>query len=425
MKIQEILKEYKDIEYKLTVRKTLCAESFYVKKKLEMNRAVDVTHTFLTVYKVFEENGVKFRGSAVGKIHATATEKEIKQTIEQLTFAASFVKNRWYPLAPPAKTKTEITKINGETLFTTLEKLRETVFSQDNHKNGFLSFSEYFVKRHEIRIINSLGLDVSYTVNEIYSETAVTWKEEKEVEVFGSFVLSPESADTIGDRVKRLFEVAEKKPKAAPTSAFSGNVLLGGEALSTFFGYYTANANAMMVFVKQSQFKCGESVQGENITGDKISITLDPALPGSAYSAPFDADGVRLEKTEIMKDGKLLCYHGNLMGSEYLGIPATGNIRNLVVSGGTHTEKELKTEPYLEIIALSDFQVSPASGDFGSEIRLAYYFDGKTVLPVTGGSISGNINDVQETIKMTKEAAQFNEFAGPKLISLKNVTVSG
>ena len=85
----------------------------------------------------------------------------------------------------------------------------------------------------------------------------------------------------------------------------------------------------------------------------------------------------------------------------------------------------MKSEAYLELAAFSHFQMNPMTGNFAGEIRLGWYYDGKTRIPVTGGSISGNIREVQENMYLSKELQQDNNFIGPKTIQLYNVTVVG
>ena len=85
----------------------------------------------------------------------------------------------------------------------------------------------------------------------------------------------------------------------------------------------------------------------------------------------------------------------------------------------------MKQRPYLELLAFSDFQMDPLNGDFGGEIRLGRYFDGKGTTFVTGGSISGNIREVQTEMILSKELQRENHFGGPQTIQLSNVAVSG
>jgi len=56
----------------------------------------------------------------------------------------------------------------------------------------------------------------------------------------------------------------------------------------------------------------------------------------------------------------------------------------------------MKKEPYLYVVSFSDFSMDSLSGYFGGEIRLAYLFDGEKVTPVTGGSVSGNLLELQK-----------------------------
>lgn len=87
--------------------------------------------------------------------------------------------------------------------------------------------------------------------------------------------------------------------------------------------------------------------------------------------------------------------------------------------------KELKMEPHIEAAAFSDFSVDTITGDFCGEIRLAWFYDGDKTVPVSGGSISGNIKELQKELYLSKERYKDNNFEGPKAIKLVNVTVSG
>ena len=49
----------------------------------------------------------------------------------------------------------------------------------------------------------------------------------------------------------------------------------------------------------------------------------------------------------------------------------------------------------------------------------------RNIIPVTGGSISGNINELQNELFLSKELQKDNKFEGPKVIKLLNVTVAG
>ena len=166
-------------------------------------------------------------------------------------------------------------------------------------------------------------------------------------------------------------------------------------------------------------------IQGEDVNGDLITMTLNPFMKNSTFSGSFDGDGFPLEPVTILENGVLKRYIANTRYAHYLNVEPTGNIDNIIVSGGSKTVNDLKKEPYLETAAFSDFTVDDLTGDFCGEIRLAWYFDGENIIPVTGGSISGNINELQNEIFLSKELQKDNNFEGPKVVKLLNVTVAG
>ncbi|MCL2193310.1 MAG: modulator protein, partial [Treponema sp.] len=67
----------------------------------------------------------------------------------------------------------------------------------------------------------------------------------------------------------------------------------------------------------------------------------------------------------------------------------------------------------------------PVTGDFGSEIRLGFYYDGEKTVPVTGGSISGNMPAIQDTLRMSVKERQYNYYRGPETICIRGASISG
>ena len=433
------LEEFSGVEYLIKKSKTRRIENYNIKKQSEMFREVDITELLLTLYVTFtdkDEAGseVKYRGSYNTEIHPGTSAEELRKIIGQGVFAAGFVKNAWYPLVTPespAATVADDVTIDEKKV---LSELQNAFYSSDTHKMGHICYSEFFLTCSDIRIINSSGVDISYKIHNAYIETAVHWRDEKdgEIEVFEEYRFSiptdiTAACEMLKSRVEHLFTVSEKKSQAVPTpQAENINILLTGECLAEFFSYYLTRANAQMVYQQLSTFKEGEQVQGgSGEPGDKLSLELLSMMSGSSHSRLCDDDGMPLSNHKIIEDGKLLKYWGNTRFSSYLGIPPTGAISNMCITGGTAKIEDLKREPYLELVSFSDFQVNPVTGDFISEIRLGFYFDGKKTAPVTGGSITGSITKVQDTMRMSTEQKQYNSYLGPATISITNATISG
>ena len=65
------------------------------------------------------------------------------------------------------------------------------------------------------------------------------------------------------------------------------------------------------------------------------------------------------------------------------------------------------------------------SGFFGGEVRLGIYFDGEKTYPVTGFSISGNINEKKCELTLSKEQISTSSgYEGPKYILVPGMDIA-
>ncbi|MCL2601171.1 MAG: metallopeptidase TldD-related protein, partial [Treponema sp.] len=305
----ETLKTFDGVEFLIRENKTRRLESYNIKRQPEMRRNVETTRLDLILYVVFDEDGKKYRGSFNTEIHPGTSPGELSAKVEQGIYAAGFVRNEYYPLVMPVAAvpvpapEAEVDAVRA------MADLQAAFYADDDHKDGHISYAEFFITHSEVRILNSNGVDVSYVTRNVFVETAVHWRagDGKEIEICESYRMSL-SADTgamLRDRVARLFAVAEKKSIAGPTPQVGDiNILLTGECLAEFFDYYRSCANAEMVYQQLSTFKEGTVVQGP--TGDRLTLTLEPGLEGSSCSRPYDESGLPLDCHTIIRDGTLL-----------------------------------------------------------------------------------------------------------------------
>jgi len=424
--IIKLLKEQKEMSaYSLVCFKVESKEAFFIKDKLDMNRGKNVVKTSLTVYKDFEADGKKYRGSASCKISSQDSEEVLKEKISEALFASSFVKNKWYPLPKPSNdNNVEVESIKTD-LMECLLKMQKTVYSL-KEEGASINSSEFFSNKVDVEIINSEGVDVSYTKASNEAEVITEAKGDEEVELYGYIeqgAVSEDSlAEILAEQLKNTRERAIAK-KATPVDSI--NVILKDSCLPKFFMFYTQQCSASEVYSKKSRAKIGESLQGE-IKGDAINIMLDPERKTSPFSSPYDASGLRLKKVPIMEDGVVKTFHGDTRFAHYLGIEPTGNIQNIDVGAGTLSyDNDMKAKPYFEILMFSDFFMDVTTGNFGGEFRLARYFDGKETHIVTGGSISGNMFKVQGDMYLSKEIIEKGAYRGPKAVLLPNMQIVG
>ena len=449
------LNTFENVEYLIREVEISRVEDYCILKQSEMKREIEVAELHLTLYVTFAEtdgNGqeIRYRGSYNTEIHPGTTAGELRGIIENGVYAAGFVKNPWFPLVVPtegrandaesgsAKQAVHAGEEDAEAgVFDAgkaLRELKDAFYLNDCHENGRLSYGEFFISMKKTRILNSSGVDVSYSTNTAFVETAVHWRNEggSEIEITDSFNFSL-AADTrpacelIENRIAQLFAVAKEKSSAKPTPAVADtNILLTGDCLVEFFDYYRYASHAQFIFQHLSTYKEGQQVQGvAGGEGDRLRLTLEPMMEGSPHSRPYDDDGLPVKSHVIIDDGKLLKYCGDTRFSSYVGVEPTGGIRNIHISGGTASTDDLRREPYLELISFSSFQVHPITGDIVSEIRLGFYFDGEKTVPVTGGSISGNISRVHDTMRMSAEERQYGYYRGPATVCIRGASISG
>ena len=127
----------------------------------------------------------------------------------------------------------------------------------------------------------------------------------------------------------------------------------------------------------------------------------------------------------LMEAGVPLAFTGSRQFSQYLGLENSYIPGNLEVTGGTANAESLREGTCLEVMEFSDFQVDTMTGDIAGEIRLAYLHENGNHIPVSGGSISGNMRDFLGTMRMSRESAQYNSLRIPAVTRLQGVNIAG
>lgn len=429
-KIKQILEDNKNVDGYIIFENTIESnELFFVKKNVDMDRAKMVHNFKVTVYKDIKEDGNEFKGSSSTNIHPTMSDKEIENTINDAVLAAQYVKNPYYPLAKPISEYKimENSNFSKESLPFWMNEITKAIYKNDKYEKGGINSCEVFLSKVYNHIVNSEGIDVDSVSYDCMIEFITTWKEEsEEVELYKCLNFSDLDSEGLSEEVQTMITICKEKAIAKGTPVLEkSSVLLTGDAVKEFFSFYYSKSSAAEVYREASTWKIGDKIQGEEVKGDLITMRLNPFLKNSTLSGSFDEDGLSLEPVTILEKGVLKAYIANVRYAHYLNIKPTGSIKNIIVSGGRKSINDLKREAYLEIAAFSDFTVDKLTGDFCGEIRLAWYFNGDKIVSVTGGSISGNINELQNELFLSKELQKDNNFEGPRVVKLLNVTVAG
>lgn len=423
-RIEKALAESKITSYRINCNKSQSVELFFIKEEKDMLRSTEITEYSVTVYKDFEVNGVKMRGHAVTLIFPDMEDGEISKAINNAYYAASFVKNKFYDLPKP---KTSLCREQKEyNIKEEAFKLADALFAaQTAESESSINSAEIFVVSKSTRIVNSEGIDVEfkkYNFNGEFVTSAMT--EVQDVEIHTSFSYNaPEYAQLTAKVKEALITTKDRAEATVPPAAGKYDIVLSGVNVATILGYYLERTQGGRIYAGYSSYKKGCNLQGETkkITGERLNITLKA-------TQPYSAEGIVMSDRVLAKDGILETIHCGARFAHYLDIEATGDFSAFECAEGSESFDEMKKNA-LYIAVFSDFQMDSFTGQFGGEIRLAYLLeekDGKAqVKKVTGGSVNGNIFEVQNEMVFSKERYKDENYDGPYAIKLKNVSIAG
>jgi predicted Zn-dependent protease len=436
------ISELKISDWRIIKSKLSRQERYFIRNQIEQSRTVDTFVYTLTVYIDNKtESGECTRGEATIAIQPSLTLEELKERIDYAAFAASKSKNPWFDVPGPSQQK-ETISASGFEKITNSEALalaEKALFSSqatrvDNaiqiEKPAQINSLELFLSLEEKEFLNSKGQSFSTREWKGYSEFVVDIQSPLGiVELFDDIEFSepdPERlAKATGERLAQVIDRAKALPlpvvKELP-------VIMRGKEAEELFGWFFDNSTTSMIFMKASTFAVGDNVQSgqaKNLPEDPFDLWAEVSIPGLIHSCAFDADGFPLERTLVIEQGVLKTLIGSLRHADWLNIPRKGALRLFSVSPGAVSLEEMRSQPYLEPLMFSDFRLDTVTGDFGGEIRLAYYFDGKTKIPVTGGSISGSISNLRSTMKRSRERSLGTRSLSPSAILLHGVSITG
>lgn len=408
-------------DYHIVVEDEQSAELFFIKKELDMQRLKKVQTADVSVYHVFEEGDNRFRGVASVQVQDSLTQPEMEKLFADAYYAAGFVKNKYYDLYEGTKVGMVQAKdpFGEKTLNEMVQGFAQALFAEDVYKEVFINSAEIFASRLTVHIRNSRGVDVSYNRSRVQGEFVVQCTSGQDVETYQDFSYNGWNLDAIREKARNTIELTRARARATTAPAAGEyRLILSGGYVNEFMSYYVNRASSFAIYQKYSTFSVGCDVQGGEVSKDRVNMTMKS-------NVPFSDEGIPMKNRELVKDGKLMMIHGGNRFAQYLGIAPTGNFDGYKVEAGNVSIEQMKEQPYLEVVNFSDFQMDWFTGHFGGEIRLAFLYDGKTVTPVTGGSVNGNIFEAQKSLVFSKEMQVEKDFEGPKAVAMDGVSVAG
>lgn len=415
-KILKALDAKKVASYRIIETQTTSYQQFYDLQKLETVRCVDTLEEKVTIYLTSEVEGKKTVGEASFVVSHDEAKANLEKMIDQALYEASFIKNDYYELPKGDKKLSRSYKPLEEKPFVILTKMAKIFFEKANDVARFNAL-ELFFNDETTRIVNSNGVDYKKKTFQI------------EIEAIPSFY-----SDTLKTELYRMFrynEVNYDKVQKDATSAISDvynrgkaiklenvpkcNIILHDQEIGELCYELIDNLNYASVYSKSNLKNIGEK-----LTTNKINISVDSK---NKYDY-FDDDGVRLAKCDVIKDGMVNSYFGSNRFGYYLNMVPTGNLDIISLAKGKKSVESFKKKPYLEIFDMSGIQVDAYQNYLGGEVRLALYFDGEDIIPVSGFSFSADLMESIENMEVSKETNEISYYRGAKYVLIKGATIN-
>ena len=72
---------------------------------------------------------------------------------------------------------------------------------------------------------------------------------------------------------------------------------------------------------------------------------------------------------------------------------------------------------------MSALQVDVYNDYIGGEVRLAYYYDGQKVIPLTDVSISGKLSEALKSMRLSNTTTVRDSYEGPDRALFRNISI--
>ena len=183
-------------------------------------------------------------------------------------------------------------------------------------------------------------------------------------------------------------------------STMKAPVIFANEVATGLFGHLVGAIAGGSVY-RKSTFLLDSL--GKQILPDWLTIEEHPHLLKGLASTPFDSEGVRTERRDIIKDGILTQWLLTSYSARKLGLKSTGHaggIHNWRIAGqGLSFEQMLKEMGTgLVVTELMGQGVSAITGDYSRGAAGFWVENGEIQYPVSGITIAGNLKDMWRNI---------------------------
>lgn len=411
--------------WSLVERHLTSHQQYRIYDRLESQRTACTDVMQVTIHTAEHHNGKQVQGES--SFSVTGGQEVTAEQVALAVTRAKMAANTPYRLPGPEAIATlELADPDiRDTPWQVIDQLTRTLVEGSDPRS--LCAAELFADHQRITVVNSSGFHDSYEATELFTEF-VLLAEDNHASVECHHMARARRLQELdmAAQVARNRQWVDDRLRAElpPTGTYP--VVFGEEALDTLFNTFTAHASGKSRYEGWSRLEEGKPLI-EPLQGEALHLTIDPTLPWRLGSRPFDIEGQANRATTLIDQGRFTQRTAEKRYADYLGIPATGSGGTVVVATGQRTLDDLLADgPVIHAQRFSTFHPSLVTGSFSGELRTAYLHqpDG-AVIPLTKGSLSGNVWDAFANAHYSVEKTTRSGYQGPAGVRLEGITVAG
>jgi len=392
-----------------------------------------VTKGEVTEFNTNATHGLGFRGLKDGRMGYASTEAFDDEAVAQLVrgvVESAELSEDTDPVflydgreeAPELNlTNNELADLDVETKIARVQEMEKTVQAYDPRIDK-TARNMVTTNRHTIRIVNSYGMDRSFTEDMCVMYGQATAKENGHIATGfygkGGRNFDILNAKLIGEEVAKS-AVEKLGASQIPTGSYRVVIHRGAmcDLLETFCGIFSAEtAQKGMSLLKDRV--------GEKIAAEGITIVDDPLMLDGLEARPFDAEGVPSKAHTVVENGVFKTFLHNLKTAHKDGVETTGNASkagyasavhvspsNLYIKGSSKSFDELLSEMgdgvVITDVAGLHAGANPVSGDFSLLSKGYTVKNGKREKPIEQITVAGNFYDLLKNARAIGDDLEF------------------
>lgn len=400
----------------------------------------------LDKYSVSEPMGIAIRGIYKGKMGNAYTEKTDEAALEALLddclSNAEIIETEEsvYLYEPQDKTPVYINLSKGMApiserieLIKGLEREAEASPYCDQLQNQYGDFES------TIRIVNSKGLDVSYSsgIGYLYLSPIMKKGDDTKNEFAMTMFTEPEGLKA-RETMREAMYLTEQMFGAEVLPSGKYETVLSNKAMSSLLEVMAGIFSAEAADKGLSAFK---DKVGQSVAADLLSIIEDPTLEGGIANVPFDGEGVPTQRKALIENGVLTGFQHNLKTAAKYKVAPTGNgfkpnFKSPVGIGATNVfipkgEKSLEAlladvKDGLYITALEGLHagINGITGNFSLACRGRRIENGQMTSAVHQMTVSGNYFELLQAVKAIADDLVFESMDTSAVYGSPSVWVS-